>query len=146
MRIYGPYLRKDNRKHICILHDDGRRQTKSYPRYLKEIILGRELEPHETVDHINNDFADDSPGNLQILTRSENAKKEFTRPHRKRKLLTFECPVCGMLATRPLDQVKHNLKSNKNGPFCGRSCAGRFSTGTPLKHFHSKVPITDLLK
>ena len=36
MKVYGPYKRKDNRKHVVIVHDNGSRQTQSYPRYLME--------------------------------------------------------------------------------------------------------------
>lgn len=42
MKIYGPYLRKDLRKHIVIVNDDGSKTTKSFPKYLMENKLGRE--------------------------------------------------------------------------------------------------------
>jgi len=77
MKIYGPYLRKDGRKHIVIVHDDGLKQTQSYPRYLMEQHLGRRLLDNETVDHINEDFTDDRLENLQLLTRGENAAKSM---------------------------------------------------------------------
>jgi len=76
MKIYGPYVRKDGRSHICIIHDNGKKQTKSYPRYLIEVYLNRELLPEETIDHINNDFTDNRIENLQILSLSDNAKKQ----------------------------------------------------------------------
>lgn len=42
-----------------------------------EVHLGRVLNyPDETVDHINNDPMDNRIENLQILSRSENAKKQ----------------------------------------------------------------------
>ena len=134
MKIYGPYTRPDGRKHICIMHDDGKRQTKSYPRYLIEQHLGRELSCDETVDHINNDYTDDRLENLQILTRKENSKKEMVREHRQRKYVTFECPVCGSEATKPENQIKHNRNMGKAGPFCSRSCAGK---GTHVNHWQT---------
>lgn len=54
---------------------NGKHKTKSYPRLLLEIKLSRTLTDDETCDHIdfnslNNDFQ-----NLQVLSRSENAKR-----------------------------------------------------------------------
>jgi hypothetical protein len=73
MKIYGPYLRKDGRKHVIIIHDNGISQTRSYPRLLLEQKLGRSLTDEETVDHIDGDFTNDAPENLRALSRVENA-------------------------------------------------------------------------
>lgn len=125
MKMYGPYTRKDGRKHVVIIHDDGRRQTKSWPRVLMERKLGRELLPNEEVDHIDHDFTNDDLDNLQILTKLENALKEMTRIERQRKLHTFICPSCDKEATKFLNNVLGNLKKGRNGPYCSRSCAGK---------------------
>lgn len=74
MKIHGPYLRKDGRKHVVIIYDDGRKQTRSYPRLLLEEKLGRPLLAEETVDHIDGDFTNDSPDNLRPLSLSDNTK------------------------------------------------------------------------
>lgn len=132
-KIYGPYLRKDNRKHICIIHPDGRRQTKSYPRYLMEKHIGRELLESETIDHIDDDFTNDDIDNLQILTLVENVKKELKKDRYKPKYATFKCPVCGVIATKRESSVRHNLTQCKSGPFCSRSCAGTFTTVAKYK-------------
>lgn len=124
MKVYGPYLRKDGRKHVVVVHSDGRRQTKSYPRYLMEQHLGRELLKTETVDHINNDFTDDRLENLQLLSLVDNAKKEMSRPKRQAKLYKFTCPVCLKDSSKRLSLIKGNLKKGKSGPFCSRKCAG----------------------
>ena len=52
-KVLGPYERPDKRKHMVIHYEDGSKGTKSYPKYLMEQKLGRELESDETVDHIN---------------------------------------------------------------------------------------------
>ena len=70
MKIYGPYLRKDGRKHVVIINDDGTSCTRSYPRLLLEQKLGRPLLDTETVDHIDGDFTNDSFENLRVLSRS----------------------------------------------------------------------------
>ena len=76
MKMYGPYTRKDGRQHI-VLYDFEKniRKTVSYPKYLLEQKLGRELLPNETCDHIDGDHTNNDLDNLQILTREENALK-----------------------------------------------------------------------
>ena len=123
MKIYGPYTRKDGRKHVVIIHDDGRRQTKSYPRLLMEQYLGRELTKEETVDHINNDFTDDRIENLQLLSLVENASKAMIG--RESKTYSFNCPCCGKESVKRLSDVLHNRNKGKSGPFCSRQCAGK---------------------
>ena len=126
MKVYGPYKRKDGRQHAVIVRDDGTKQTKSYPRHILETKLGRELLSEETVDHINNDFTDDNPDNLQILSRADNAKKAMAL--KPSQLGTFTCPLCLVSFTRAIRAVRHNQgDQSKAGPFCSRSCAGRYS-------------------
>lgn len=130
MKIYGPYPRRDGRKHVVIVHDDGRKQTKSYPRLLMEQYLGRELLPEETVDHINNDKTDDRIENLQLLSRIENSCKQAEQF--PRKTYTFICPNCGVTTTKFLNNVLGNKKKDRKGPFCSRSCAGK---ATHINHW-----------
>lgn len=129
MKIYGPYTRNDGRKHVVIVHEDGRKQTKSYPRLLMEQHLGRELTKDETVDHINNDFTDDRIENLQILSLADNASKAMIG--REAKMYQFLCPCCGKEAFKAFSQVKHNWNKNKTGPYCSRQCAGKASYVNP---------------
>lgn len=126
MRVYGPYKRKDGRKHVIILNDDGTRFTQSYPRYLMEQYLNRKLLDDECVDHINEDFTDDRIENLQLLTREQNAAKNMaTRPA---KIYKFICTICGKAAEKRLNQVVSNWNKGRDGPFCSRSCAGKASS------------------
>ena len=103
IKVYGPYTRKDQRKHVIIVYDEGTRRTKSYPRYLLETHLKRELTYEETVDHIDNDKTNDSIENLQILSLSENAKKQQVL--NPRKIYEFVCPCCGRKAIKYFNQV-----------------------------------------
>lgn len=73
MKISKPYKRPDGRKHVIITRSDGSKTTRSYPRYLLEMKLGRSLLPEETVDHIDGDHTNDAPDNLRVLSRAENA-------------------------------------------------------------------------
>ena len=125
MKIYGPYIRKDGRKHIVIVDKDGNKKTKSYPRYLMELKIGRNLTELETVDHINEDFTDDRIENLQILSRSDNiTKSKLLKPA---EIFKFICPVCNIESEKPMRDVRHNRNNGKSGPYCSRVCAGKAS-------------------
>jgi len=123
-KIYGPYTRKDGRKHIIAIFPNGKRKTVSYPKYLMEQHLGRYLAEDETVDHIDRDFTNDSIENFRILTRSEHSSADTVRV----KEQAFECGICGtefILFGRKLHDAFHNRKKGSSGPYCGRSCAGK---------------------
>ena len=126
MKVYGPYTRKDGRKHIVKYHN-GKRTTQSYPRYLMEQHLGRELLPHEEVDHKDDDVTNDVISNYQILTKQKNIEKHFSKPENKRKIGTYVCPICSETFSKYENNVKHNRVLGKAGPFCSRSCAGKYS-------------------
>jgi HNH endonuclease len=119
--VYGPYTRKDGRKHV--IHYDGiTRHTQSYPRYLMEQHLGRRLEKWEHVDHKNDDYTDDRIENLQILTQLENNKKSAKPTEYK----FFSCPVCLVDFSLPVRVYKANqIIQNKAGPYCSKQCAGK---------------------
>lgn len=120
MKIYGPYIREDGRQHI-IYYDNGKRRTQSYPRYLMEQFLGRQLTEEEHVDHINNDFTDNRIENLQLLSQRDNNRKSA-----KTTYMYFECPVCGDGFFYSARRYRDNqLTQGKSGPYCSRQCAGK---------------------
>ena len=130
LKVFGPYVRKDGRKHV-VLQDPNTKKLKtvSYPKYLVELREGRYLTTDETVDHEDGDFRNDAPENLQILSRKDNALKSTVRraPHK------FTCPVCQVefeLTGKKLHSATQNRKSGRSGPYCSRSCAGRDSGNT----------------
>lgn len=125
MKVYGPYLRKDGRKHVILVFPDGKKITKSWPRYLMEQHLGRELLPEETVDHIDNDFTNDSISNLQILTLKENVIKQHNS-NKDNIYVEVECKNCGKSFTRRKKLIEYNLNVlGKDGPFCSHKCVGK---------------------
>ncbi len=125
-KVYGPYKRKDNRKHVIIVNENGSRKTVSYPKYLIQQALDCILTQNETVDHKDGDFNNNDLSNLQILTRADNSAKYFDdHPEKKAKKVKLICIVCKTEFER-LERV-HNrsLKRNSLGPFCSRSCQGK---------------------
>jgi len=127
LKIYGPYLNCQGRKHIILVDPASNvKRTTQYARWLIELKVGRQLINDETVDHIDGDFTNDSISNLQILSRSDNIRKSL--PKTKAEIVSFRCPICNCVAHKDARKVRWNKKQGKAGPFCGRVCAGRFST------------------
>lgn len=124
MRVYGPYYRNDGRQHVCIVYDDGSRRTVSYPKYLMEQELGRELDPDlETIDHIDGDIDNNDFSNFRIIERSKHASEDAPRL----KTEKFICPMCEIeFVPENMSRVATERKRNKAGPFCSKSCAGRY--------------------
>lgn len=119
MKVFGPYVREDGRKHV-ILCEDGQRTTQSYPRFLIEQFLGRKLSSLEEVDHIDGDFTNDSIENLRLLSKSENI-----RASKRTLFLDFSCLICGREFSIPERVYKHNqIVKGKSGPYCSKICAG----------------------
>lgn len=127
-KVYGPYVHKTGalkgRKYVSV-RSDGKTTTVLYSRYLMEKSLGRKLTYDETVDHIDEDFTNDNLSNLMVMSRSENAKKSAAL-RRPVEYVEFICPQCGSSAKKEAAKVRHNRKQGKAGPFCSRSCAGKY--------------------
>lgn len=103
----------EGRRTVILYNNSFDRSSISYARYLMTCHLGRQLESHEHVDHIDNDKTNDVIENLQILTQSENNKKAS----KGKTMLTLVCPICGNLFTRQRNQLTH-----KTNPTCSRRC------------------------
>lgn len=116
--IYGPYVRKDGRKHVVLVYSDGFKTSRSWPRYLLETKLGRDLEDWETVDHIDGDKSNDSPDNLQALSRPDNSRKSAFSV-----IGLHKCKWCGSDFQLSVSQrSKRELKTLNR--FCSKSCSG----------------------
>lgn len=122
MKVYGPYKNKEGREFVIIIDDSGNRKTKSYPKYLVEQRLGRELDPIlETIDHIDGDFLNNDPSNLRILPLKEHVIQDVKR----RKSAEATCIWCGKRFTITSSSIRKRYKQ-KAGPFCGRKCVGEY--------------------
>lgn len=124
-QIYGPYLRKDGRKHVIrvIRDDEGAvisRRTQSYPRYLIEEKIGSPISSSLTVDHVNRDKTDDNIDNFRLLSLSDHLKDDAV--YRKNPVDT--CESCGVEFGLSRHQTSTRARS-KPGPFCSKSCASK---------------------
>lgn len=130
MKIYGPYQRQDGRKIVIVVENNGQRRTVSYPKWLIEIQLGRKLDPNlETIDHIDSNFDNNDLENLKIVPRHEHSANDTRRV----KQVKFNCAWCDKEFLRSPRLIRDKAKKNKAGPFCSRSCAGKYSKMLQLK-------------
>ena len=139
-RIYGPYKRKDGRAHVIAIDKDGNRRTVSYPKFIMENHIGRYLLENETVDHKDTDFTNNDLINLRIVNRVEHIKDDVRRSTRQ----DFICPECCnkfSLSGNKLNRAVSNRKLGKSGPFCGRSCAGKYG-----KRIQMGDPLIDVIE
>ena len=120
-RVYGPYLRKDGRKHVIIIYENGERRTVSYPKYLMEIRLGRILNPlTETIDHIDRNFNNNDFENLRIISLQKHIIEDKIRV----KKVDMKCVWCGKIFKKDPRNFLRCKKEGKAGPFCSRKCRG----------------------
>jgi hypothetical protein len=142
-RIYGPYSRRDGRKHmVYVLPDkDGiyrkhsKKSTVSYPKWLMEQELGRILDPDlETIDHKDRDFTNNNLDNFRIIERSKHAKDDAKRL----ASIEFICFWCKnkFIDNNPRHRI-YNKNRGKKGPFCSKSCAGKYGKKIQMKEIES---------
>lgn len=122
-KVYGPYKRKDCRKHVIIIFPDGTRKTVSYPKYITEIRLNRYILNDRTIDHKDGNFENNNKNNLCVLPRSEHTSIDVKRLKEQK----FICPECKIEFTalgKKLHSIIMERKRNKAGPFCSKRCSG----------------------
>ncbi len=129
--IYGPYARKsDGRQIVIVIDRNGKRRTVSYPKWLLETQLGRPLDTNlETVDHWDSNHENNDLSNLRIVPRDQHSADDTRRV----KPVKFECAWCNKEFERSPRLIRDKARKNKAGPFCSRSCAGKYSRMLQLK-------------
>jgi hypothetical protein len=98
--------------------------------------LKRTLSANETVDHIDRDKTNDVIENLQILSLSEHVKLDVKYV----KLVEIICVLCNKKAFKKPTNLRHNSNLKKAGPFCGKSCSGKYSRKLQLNQIE-KLPV-----
>jgi hypothetical protein len=121
-KVYGPYLsKKENRRVMVLISDEGKRTSISYARYLYSLDIGELVDSKYEVDHIDNNSLNDVLDNFQLLTKAENIKKD----HKAKDMVTLICPVCGKYFERRVG-LTHliNSRKSKGQTTCSRKCGG----------------------
>ena len=126
---YRVYQNKDGRTRI---YDKKTHKVTSYPRYIMSNYLGRTLKPNEQVHHIDGNPLNNDIDNLVVLPR-ELHDFVHEKDYRKYYDIIAICDYCGkefVWKAHSQQQYYMNSKRRKNmrGPFCSKSCAGKFGT------------------
>lgn len=127
MKIYGPYKGKDGRLRCVVIYEDGKRKTVSYPRLLMENYLKRNLLPEEDVHHIDGDVLNNDICNLELINHPDHCRKHSIKYTND---IIVSCIYCGKEFTLTPKQQRglFNRRNEKAGPFCSRSCCGKYGT------------------
>ncbi len=98
-----------------------RRNSKGlYPlhRVIAENNAGRLLQPDEDVHHIDGNKENNAPGNLEVLTKSEHAKR-----HNPDVFIAVPCGNCGVAIQDRRWRLMSKIKRNASGQvFCSQKC------------------------
>jgi hypothetical protein len=120
---------------MSIYFEDGTKSTKSYPKWLMEQKLGRELHPtKETIDHIDGDFTNNDFSNLRIVPMGKHAKEDSVYV----KDVKVICLQCGDEFYRRARDLDRNARLGKAGPFCSKQCAGKY--GASIQNGRKRLP------
>lgn len=112
------------RKFLTIYFADGSQRYMPYARYLLECRAGRRLRRNEHVHHLDENFCNDDISNLELKVASDHIREH--RP--AAELLASICPECEKSFSASARYVRYSQqKQNKAGPFCSKSCAGKYS-------------------
>lgn len=104
-------------------------------REIMEAHLGRKLHSSEHVHHKNEDRLDNRLENLEVLH-----VRDHVRHHRPdEELIEITCAWCGGVALKKARTVRANRKKGRHGPFCGRSCAGKWSREQQIQNGMSNL-------
>jgi len=127
----SPWFRLGKYLACSVIYEDGHRRTVLAHREAVEKSIGRELLRDEVVHHRDGNGANNALDNLEIKTI-----QSHSRDHARRvEPLSLVCIGCGKTFYRKPCIERHNRKSGKNGPFCGRHCSGAYGAKlTPRKY------------
>jgi len=128
--VYKSFKKKEGRFYVTMVHKITKKhRIMAYARYKMSSHLGRELRKDEIVDHKNEIKLDDDISNLQILTHSENIKKNKDHRGICARLVTIECSFCLKEIVRQAKRVRRSEKIGSKNYFCDKQCESKFRTG-----------------
>ena len=119
------YICKDGRARVYIKET---KKVMSYPKYLMEKELGRQLAHNEEVHHKDENPLNNDLSNLEIRIHGEHQAEHSTKFYDR----TAECGWCGKTFLWTGKQQQLFYSDRRNGrraskmPFCSRSCSGYY--------------------
>ncbi len=127
-RVYGPYISKEDGRSRVVLYDENKRkQTMSYPKYLWWKHKGMLIANDEHIHHKDEDFTNNSIDNFEVINIHLHMSKHTNPNAISRTEREFKCPSCHITFIKNIRNIKGNqVSKNKAGPFCSKSCAGRY--------------------
>lgn len=122
---YGPYTSNTGHLFYIDIDQNGDRKIIWVHRELMETHLGRSLNDNEIVHHKDGNKVNNPLLNLEVLSREDHARIHALED--PAETTWFVCPECGKDFQRLNRRLRDNqIKQKKKGPFCGKSCAGRY--------------------
>lgn len=119
------YIRQsaiDGRKRVDLFNSSRDRTTISHSRYVMCVSIGSMVPDGYEVDHIDKDVSNDSPDNLQVLSKSDHLEKTVREATTGRTYLDLVCCNC----SRSFKREKRQMKKN-SAHMCSRSCNAQFN-------------------
>lgn len=115
--VYMRFNKCTGRNQVILVRNDGSLTGMSYAKYVYTSYHKCKIEKGDEIDHIDDNKLNDDISNLQVLSKSENARKNKKR----RQYVALICPVCGKEFILP----KNVSDSIETEPCCSKSCAAR---------------------
>ena len=124
MKQYLYKNQKDGRSRIVIVEDNGKRTSKSYPRFLVEQSIGRRLSANEDVHHKDGDVTNNCIENLEIIRHGEHQRLHSVKYTDSEET----CCVCGkrfIYSGKQWQRYYSDLRRGRNRKItCSKKCAG----------------------
>lgn len=119
-----PWFLKDGYLACTAYYSDGTRRTIHQHRELVEQALGRPIRDGYVVHHKDGTRANNALDNLEEKLEADHLREHRPAP----EVDDATCPMCEQPFQVLARQVRNNQKKQgRPGPFCGRTCAGRFN-------------------
>ena len=123
----SPWFNLNGYLACTVKYDDGTKVTVLQHREIVEKSLGRKLLREEVVHHKDGNKRNNRLNNLEVMSLSEHSRTHMYSGGPE--LVKLQCIRCGVIFDRLARNERNNRKQGKRGPFCGKSCAGKYSTG-----------------
>lgn len=134
--VSGPWLNQTTgRLHVTlykVVNYKHFQTTLTLARALMEVKLGRKLESYEEVDHIDEDRTNDSIDNLQLLSSTENVRKQHGYDNDTPQHQELVCPKCSKKFVLPTRVIRARLKARKSNKSvsdlcCSNNCSRNYN-------------------